>query len=360
MLQHTGQASVPVVREGQEVVRGQRIARPDGFLSVALHAPASGVIRHIKLVPSIAGRMVPGIFLEPFPGSTQEAVEGLPCRWETASPSDILSAIQDAGIVGLGGAALPTHAKLTVPDGKSVDTLIVNGVECEPYLTSDHRVMVEQTEDIFTGVRYLLKVFVGGPMMGQAASSLHIAVTKGVSGVTAFTDAAAAATHQQVYPCIRCGYCVDACPVFLNRARRARAQWRLRSDGDGIPSAGLLRVRVLLVRLSGAPPPGPGVPCRQTRDPEAGGHRMTSLNRTLEIRTSPHLLSGYSVDTIMFNVVLALAPVTGFAVYAFGHCGRSSSTPVSPTTSCWPTSWASARSWVSRARSRRPPAWGAR
>jgi electron transport complex protein RnfC len=350
LSQHAGKPAIAEVREGQEVARGQRIARPDGFVSVSMHAPASGVVRKIALNPGIAGKMTPSIFLEPFPGSTQEVAEGTPCPLETATRGEIIAAIQDAGIVGLGGAAFPTHVKLKIPDDKSVDTLIINGAECEPYLTTDHRVMLEQREDIFTGIRYLLKVtgatraiigveankpdavehlreglpgdlpasvemlqvkypqgaekmlitalldrevpsgglpleahalccnvattaeigrllpygrgiqervititgpavrhpgnyripigtplrfvleevgvqpdlnrvFLGGPMMGAAAPSLEIPITKGTSGVTAFTDRAAERTHAEVQPCIRCAYCMDACPVHLDPAQ---------------------------------------------------------------------------------------------------------------------------------------------
>jgi electron transport complex protein RnfC len=151
LLQNAGTPSVPVVREGEEVARGQIIARPDGFLSVALHAPASGRIRRLGVVPSITGRMVPGLFLEPYPASTQEVAEGRPCPLES-TVEEILGAIQKAGIVGLGGAGFPTHAKLVIPDGKHADTLVINGAECEPYLTTDHRVMLEQRDEIFTGM----------------------------------------------------------------------------------------------------------------------------------------------------------------------------------------------------------------
>jgi len=347
LSQHLGKPSVPEVREGQTVVRGQRIARADGFVSVSLHAPATGTVRRIALTPSNSGRMIPGIFLEPHPGSTQEVMPGTPCPLDTATPEQIVAAIQDAGLVGLGGAAFPTHVKLVVSDGKHADALIINGAECEPYLTTDHRVMLEQRDDIYTGIRYLLKataadrviiaveankpdaaehlraglpddlpvsvemlrvkypqgaekmlisallgrevpsgglpldthalcvnvattaeigrllpdgrgieervititgpavahkgnyripigtplrflleqvgveesvnrVFLGGPMMGAAVPSLDISITKGTSGVVAFTDAEAERTHRKVYPCIRCGYCVDACPIFLN------------------------------------------------------------------------------------------------------------------------------------------------
>ena len=118
LSQHIGKPAVPVVREGQEVMRGQLIAEADGFMSVAMHAPASGLVQRIALAPGIGGRMAPAIFIKPFPGSSQEVSEGTPCALDTATPDDILLAIQQAGIVGLGGAAFPTHVKLKVPADK--------------------------------------------------------------------------------------------------------------------------------------------------------------------------------------------------------------------------------------------------
>jgi electron transport complex protein RnfC len=157
LSQHLGKPAVPVVREGQEVVRGQTIAEPDGFMSVSMHAPVSGTVRRIALAPGISGAMVESVFIEPHPASTQEVADGEPCPVDTATPDEIITAIQRAGVVGLGGAAFPTHVKLKPPEGKQLTTLFINGVECEPYLTTDHRVMLEQTDDIFMGIRYLLK-----------------------------------------------------------------------------------------------------------------------------------------------------------------------------------------------------------
>ncbi|MFQ5584757.1 MAG: RnfABCDGE type electron transport complex subunit C, partial [Calditrichia bacterium] len=158
LSQHTGAPAIPVVKEGQEVVRGQLIAKPGGYVSTAMHAPATGVVKRIGFAPSASGQMVKSIYIQPFPGSSQEVYEGTPCDVETATPDEIIQAIQDAGIVGLGGAAFPTHVKLKIPEGKHADTVIINGVECEPYLTTDHRVMLEQRDDIYMGIRYLLKV----------------------------------------------------------------------------------------------------------------------------------------------------------------------------------------------------------
>jgi electron transport complex protein RnfC len=157
LSQHLGKPAMPIVHEGQEVVRGQTIAAPDGFISVAMHAPASGVVKRIALAPSIGGTMLPSVYLQPFPASSQEVEDGDPCDVANATPDEIITAIQKAGVVGLGGAAFPTHVKLKIPEGKYLDTLIINGIECEPYLTTDHRVMLEQTSDIFMGIRYLLR-----------------------------------------------------------------------------------------------------------------------------------------------------------------------------------------------------------
>jgi len=154
--QHIGKPAIPVVKAHDEVIRGQLLAKADGYMSVPIHAPASGVVRKIGMVSSITGAMVSGLYLEPFPASTQEVLEGKPCPLD-ASKEQIITAIQNAGIAGLGGAAFPTHVKLNIPEGEQVDTILINGIECEPYLTTDHRVMLEQTRDVFTGIRYLLK-----------------------------------------------------------------------------------------------------------------------------------------------------------------------------------------------------------
>jgi Na+-translocating ferredoxin:NAD+ oxidoreductase subunit C len=351
LSQHIGKPALPLVSEGSEVSRGQVIAAPDGFMSVAIHAPASGVIRKIAFTPSINGKMEPAFFIEPYAASTQEVCEGTPLCASSATAQQILDAIQAAGVVGLGGAGFPTHAKLQIPEGKYVDTLIINGAECEPYLTTDHRVMLEHADDVMSGIPYLMTatgakraiiaveankqdaadslrcaipsgaaisvevlpvkypqgaekmlisallgrdvpsrglpvdvhaicvnvgttaelgkllphgmglqervitvggpaikkkgnyripigttlrfiletvgteedlstVVMGGPMMGTAVSSLDIPITKGSTGVIAFTERETGRMRQRKeYPCIRCGSCLDACPMFLNPSK---------------------------------------------------------------------------------------------------------------------------------------------
>lgn len=349
MAQHIGAPSKVIVRQGQEVVRGQVLAEADGYVSVPTHAPVSGRVRQIGPVPTVSGQKTIGIYLEAFPGSSQEVSTGTPVDWATATPEEIRAGIQRAGIVGLGGAAFPTHVKLKVPEGKTCETLIINGIECEPYLTTDHRVMLEQAEDIFTGIRYLRKatgaqrviigveankedaarhlsqhiptdlpvtvdilpvkypqgaekmlitallgrevpsgglpidvgvvsvnvatcaeigrllptgrsiqervvtitgpgvrkkgnylipigtplryvleqvgatesiseVYLGGPMMGVAVSNLDISIVKGTSGVVVFSDEQVW-RPEKIYPCIKCGACLQACPLSLNPAQ---------------------------------------------------------------------------------------------------------------------------------------------
>ncbi len=155
--QHIGAPAEVIVREGQEVVRGQLLAKAVGYVSVPIHSPISGRIRKLANVPTISGKMTQGIYIEAFPSSSQEVLEGEPIEPATASSEEILQAIQNAGIVGLGGAAFPTHVKLKVPEGKNCEVLMLNGIECEPYLTTDHRVMLEQGEDILSGIKYLMK-----------------------------------------------------------------------------------------------------------------------------------------------------------------------------------------------------------
>ena len=157
LSQHIGKVPRAIVKVGQEVVRGEPVARTDDWLSVPHHAPITGVVEFIGLRPSARGPWVESIVIRAHPGATQEDLWGMPRDLDAMSGNEILQAIWDTGMVGLGGAAFPTHAKLTVPKQARVHTLVVNGCECEPYLTCDHRVMLEQADDLVRGMRYAMR-----------------------------------------------------------------------------------------------------------------------------------------------------------------------------------------------------------
>jgi electron transport complex protein RnfC len=349
LSQHAGAPAIPTVKEGQEVVRGEPVAKANGFVSVPMHSPATGRVERIALAPSARGDLTTAIYIRPYPSASQEILYGEPQDIERMTPDEIIRAVQETGVVGLGGAAFPTHVKLKLPEGKKVDTVVVNGCECEPYLTTDHRVMVEQAGQVIHGTRIAMKaigasravigvednkpdavealrkalahetaitvesvptkypqgaekmliqvllgrevpsgglpsdigvavfnvatlaqigdllprrqgliervvtiagtavskpgnylivlgtpirwaleqagctdetasVILGGPMMGPAISSLDVPVTKGVTGILVMSRKTLNSRHT-VYPCIRCGACVDVCPLHLNPSR---------------------------------------------------------------------------------------------------------------------------------------------
>jgi electron transport complex protein RnfC len=347
LSQHIGSPAVACVRPGQEVGRGEPIAQADGFLSVPIHAPATGVVEAIRLMPSARGPKTESIVIKAYAADNQQVLYGAARAVEDLTSAELIRAIQDTGMVGLGGAAFPTHAKLSVPSGYAVDTLVVNGCECEPYLTADHRVMLEHADKLLTGIRIVLKatgaqravigvednkldaldairerlpadgsisvqavrtkypqgsekllikvlldrevpsggfpyhigvvvqnvstlaelgallpnsqgliervltitgpgvkkpgnyripigtplrfvldevgfvgdagrVLLGGPMMGTTVASLDVPITKAVSAIVVLPAQRSSAREPKVYPCIRCGRCIAACPLRLN------------------------------------------------------------------------------------------------------------------------------------------------
>jgi electron transport complex protein RnfC len=165
--QHIGAPSRAIVKKGAYVKRGQLIAEPGGFVSVALHAPVDGTVTALELVSSATGQMVPGIRIRTDPYSTQQFEGTPPASPEEMDVKAFLQSVQQAGIVGLGGAAFPAHVKFSIPEGKTCRYIILNGCECEPFLTSDHRTMLEQPDAIVDGTGILQhfinaeKVFIG-------------------------------------------------------------------------------------------------------------------------------------------------------------------------------------------------------
>lgn len=348
LSQHIGAPAKAIVSVGQEVVRGEPIAEAGGFVSVPMHSPVTGVVKSIdKLVATAVGPKTPAIIIETYPGDSQNVLYDCDIDIEQLSPEKLVNAVQQSGMVGLGGAAFPSHVKLLPPKGMSIDTVIINGCECEPYLTCDHRIMLEYTDKLIKGtqmvmnavsakraiigvednkldavarircmlpegsnisceavetkypqgaekmlissllnkevpsgglpaeigvavynvgtmaqlgellphsrgliervvtvsgygvekpgnylipigtpLRFVLeqvglkddssKIIMGGPMMGMTTASLDIAITKGVSGIVVFEPQNTERDELEVYPCIKCGSCLSACPLHLN------------------------------------------------------------------------------------------------------------------------------------------------
>ncbi|MBR4520211.1 MAG: RnfABCDGE type electron transport complex subunit C, partial [Paludibacteraceae bacterium] len=159
LSQHIGAPAQPVVAVGDKVQVGTLLAQAGGFVSAPVHSSVSGKVVKIDNVLDGQGNPAPAIFID------VEGDEWLPTIDRTKTlihectlePKDIIKKIQDAGIVGLGGACFPTHVKLMPPPGKNAEVLIVNGVECEPYLTNDHQLMLEHGEEIIIGIRIVMK-----------------------------------------------------------------------------------------------------------------------------------------------------------------------------------------------------------
>ena len=344
--QHAGKPAIPLVARGDRVLRGDTLAAADGFVSSPVHASASGVVKDIELWPHPDGSMCPAIRIAVDRYSAQMPRPRVIPKWEDLGRDEIVRAVQDAGVVGLGGAAFPTHVKLAPPKDMEVHTIILNGAECEPYLTTDHRIMVEHPERVHLGVRIMLhtlragravigvernqpdaiealqatlptdldvtilpltvkypqgaekmliravtgrevpsgklpvnlgvvvqnvgsaasigevfetglplverivtvsgrgvrtpanlvvpigtklgdllaacggttddarEIVFGGPMMGAAQATLDVPIMKGTTGVVVLTTADT--NEFPTYPCIHCGRCLDACPMFLN------------------------------------------------------------------------------------------------------------------------------------------------
>lgn len=157
LAQNTGTPARCIVQAGQRVQRGQVIARPEGFVSVPVHSPVTGIVKAVSNSFDFNGNPTPSVLIEADPASLQEVEVKSTVDIDTLTPEQIVQGIRDMGMVGLGGAAFPTHVKLCPPKGKSIETVILNGAECEPYLTSDHRVMVEQPERIVQGAKLLMR-----------------------------------------------------------------------------------------------------------------------------------------------------------------------------------------------------------
>lgn len=156
--QNIGKPPKVIVNKGDLVKKGQLIAEADGFVSVPLHAPTSGTVGETVLIPGAVGTMIPAVeIISDGQDEWGSALEPIP-DWKNTDRELLKKRIFDAGIIGMGGAAFPSHVKLSPPPEKVIDTLILNGAECEPYLTADHRLMLEHPNDVLEGAAIAAKI----------------------------------------------------------------------------------------------------------------------------------------------------------------------------------------------------------
>lgn len=158
LSQHIGAMAKPLVKAGDRVLVGQKIAEKGGFISANIHSSVSGTVKAIEKRLVATGGMVDSIIVEN-DGMYEEAAPIFSGNPDELSKDEIIKIIEEAGIVGMGGAGFPTNVKLSPKNADIIDSIIVNGAECEPYLTSDYRRMVEQTDKLVKGLKIVLKIF---------------------------------------------------------------------------------------------------------------------------------------------------------------------------------------------------------
>jgi len=156
--QNLGAPPEPIVKKGDTVRKGQVIAEAKAFVSAPVHAPTSGTVKSIDMFPHPVGTDMPAAVIEP--DGEDAWAEGCNVERNTDSlgPDEIKKLVQGGGLVGMGGATFPTHVKLSPPEHKKINILIVNGAECEPFLTADHRLMVERADEIIEGAALFARV----------------------------------------------------------------------------------------------------------------------------------------------------------------------------------------------------------
>lgn len=156
LSQHLGAPAAPTKQKGDTVVRGEKIGTAAGFISADVHSPVSGMIKEIRRVTLANSVSCDAYVIVPDAQQPEDDYQRI--DWQSQSPEELLAVVKDMGIVGMGGATFPAHVKLSVPKGKSVDALVINGVECEPYLTADHRVMLERTDGALAGIMIAARI----------------------------------------------------------------------------------------------------------------------------------------------------------------------------------------------------------
>ncbi len=157
--QHLGAPATVMVKRGDMVKTGQLLAKANGFISANIHSPATGKVAKIDVVMNQSGYKRTSIIIET---TDDEWMEGIDTSADllteiTLSKKEIIDRIHEMGVVGLGGATFPVSVKMMVPEGKKADLLLINGVECEPYLTADHRLMLERSDELMVGITILMR-----------------------------------------------------------------------------------------------------------------------------------------------------------------------------------------------------------
>ncbi len=158
MSQHLGSPSQCLVEVGDKVTEGMLIGKSSGFISSNIHSPVPGTVKEIKEIYLPNGMLSQAVCIELEGEFDRLGKEQTPVDWSSLSKEELLGIIAESGVVGLGGATFPANVKFMVPKGKKAEYLVINGVECEPYLTADHRLMLERADRIIEGIKIIAKI----------------------------------------------------------------------------------------------------------------------------------------------------------------------------------------------------------
>lgn len=157
LSQHIGAPATPIVKKGDHVLRGQKIAEAGGFVSAPVYATVSGTVKAIEPHRIVTGDSIMSIVIDN--DEKYEEVEYVPAKPESLTKEEIIGRIKEAGIVGMGGAGFPTHVKLSPKEPDKIEYVIANCAECEPYLTSDYRRMIEEPQKLVDGLKIIVSLF---------------------------------------------------------------------------------------------------------------------------------------------------------------------------------------------------------
>ena len=219
LQQHIGAPAKMVVQKGDHVLRGQLLGEPGGFVSAAVHSPTSGTVKDVTTCLGPAGATLPAVLIES--DGEDKAADPLPPfeNWQDADPAALKARVGEAGIVGMGGATFPTFVKLSPPPNVKIDTIILDGVECEPCLTADHRLMLETPEKIVKGAQII------GRILGVKRIIIAIELNK-PDAIETMTKAAE-------------GTGVEVAPLVVRYPQGAEKQLIYALTGRKVPSGGL-------------------------------------------------------------------------------------------------------------------------